>query len=68
MERRSSRGRTTPACRSSSPRISSLDRGTLGLMGSAFFYSYALFQMPWGIASDRFGSRPSSGAAFCSRL
>jgi MFS family permease len=35
----------------------SLDRGTLGLMGSAFFYSYALFQMPWGIASDRFGSR-----------
>ena len=35
----------------------SLDRGTLGLMGSAFFYAYALFQMPWGIASDRFGSR-----------
>ena len=35
----------------------SLDRGTLGLMGSAFFYSYALLQMPWGIASDRFGSR-----------
>jgi MFS family permease len=34
-----------------------LDRGTLGLMASAFFYSYALFQMPWGIASDRLGSR-----------
>lgn len=34
-----------------------LDRGALGLMGSAFFYSYALFQMPWGIASDRLGSR-----------
>lgn len=34
-----------------------LDRGTIGLLGSAFFYSYALFQMPWGIASDRFGSR-----------
>lgn len=34
-----------------------LDRGALGLMGSAFFYSYALFQMPWGVASDRFGSR-----------
>ena len=34
-----------------------LDRGALGLMGSAFFYSYALFQMPWGIASDRVGSR-----------
>ena len=29
----------------------SLDRATLGLMGSAFFYAYALFQMPWGIAS-----------------
>jgi MFS transporter, OPA family, sugar phosphate sensor protein UhpC len=34
-----------------------LDRGALGLMGSAFFYSYALFQMPSGVASDRFGSR-----------
>lgn len=34
-----------------------LDKGGLGLLGSAFFYSYALFQMPWGIASDRFGSR-----------
>ena len=34
-----------------------LDRGTLGLMGSAFFYAYALAQMPWGIASDRIGSR-----------
>lgn len=39
----------------------SLDRGTLGLMGSAFFYAYALFQMPWGIASDRFGSRAIIG-------
>ena len=34
-----------------------LDRGTLGLLGAAFFYSYALFQMPWGVASDKFGSR-----------
>ena len=34
-----------------------LDKGELGLLGSAFFYSYALCQMPWGIASDRFGSR-----------
>jgi MFS transporter, OPA family, sugar phosphate sensor protein UhpC len=34
-----------------------LDKGALGVLGSAFFYSYALFQMPWGIASDRFGSR-----------
>ena len=39
----------------------SLDRGTIGLMGSAFFYAYALFQMPWGIASDRFGSRAIIG-------
>ncbi len=39
----------------------SLDRGTLGLMGSAFFYTYALLQMPWGIAADRFGSRSIIG-------
>jgi sugar phosphate permease len=35
----------------------SLDKGALGLLGSSFFYAYALAQMPWGIASDRFGSR-----------
>jgi len=34
-----------------------LDKGSLGLLGSVFFYSYALFQMPWGVASDRWGSR-----------
>ena len=34
-----------------------LDKGALGLLGSAFFYAYALAQMPWGFASDRFGSR-----------
>ena len=34
-----------------------LDKAALGLLGSVFFYSYALFQMPWGLASDRFGSR-----------
>lgn len=34
-----------------------LDRGAIGLLASVFFYSYALFQMPWGIASDRFGNR-----------
>jgi sugar phosphate permease len=38
-----------------------LDRGALGLLGSAFFYSYALFQMPWGVASDWFGSRSVIG-------
>src|SRR5262245_58946525 len=39
-----------------------LDRGTLGVMGSAFFYAYALCQMPWGIASDRLGSRAVIGS------
>jgi MFS family permease len=34
-----------------------LDKGELGLLGSFFFYSYALFQMPWGVASDKWGSR-----------
>jgi sugar phosphate permease len=34
-----------------------LDKGMLGLLGAAFFYAYALFQMPWGIAADRFGCR-----------
>jgi MFS family permease len=34
-----------------------LDKAALGLLGSVFFYTYALCQMPWGIASDRFGSR-----------
>ncbi|MGH9254133.1 MAG: MFS transporter [Vicinamibacterales bacterium] len=34
-----------------------LDRGALGLLGAAFFYAYALAQMPWGVAADRFGSR-----------
>jgi MFS transporter, OPA family, sugar phosphate sensor protein UhpC len=38
-----------------------LDRGAIGLLGSAFFYSYAIFQMPWGIASDRVGSRAVIG-------
>src|SRR6476619_5197122 len=38
-----------------------LDRGTLGLLGSAFFYAYALAQMPWGIASDRLGNRSVIG-------
>jgi len=34
-----------------------LDRGAIGLLGASFFYAYALFQMPWGIASDRLGTR-----------
>jgi MFS transporter, OPA family, sugar phosphate sensor protein UhpC len=34
-----------------------LDKGALGLLGSVFFYSYALFQMPWGLATDRWGAR-----------
>ena len=38
-----------------------LDKAALGLLGSVFFYSYALCQMPWGMASDRFGSRSVTG-------
>ncbi len=34
-----------------------LDKTSLGVMGAVFFYSYALGQMPWGVASDKFGSR-----------
>ena len=29
----------------------------LGLLGSAFFYAYAIAQIPWGIATDMFGGR-----------
>ncbi len=29
----------------------------LGLLGSAFFYSYAVAQVPWGVATDMFGGR-----------
>ena len=34
-----------------------LDKGALGLLGSSFLYAYALAQMPWGLASDRWGGR-----------
>jgi MFS family permease len=34
-----------------------LDKESLGVLGAVFFYAYALFQMPWGIAADRWGSR-----------
>jgi sugar phosphate permease len=39
-----------------------LDRGELGLLGAAFFYAYALFQMPWGVAADKLGSRITAAA------
>lgn len=29
----------------------------LGLLGSAFFYAYAVAQIPWGTATDMFGGR-----------
>lgn len=38
-----------------------LDKAALGLMGSVFLYSYALAQLPWGVASDRWGSRKAVG-------
>ncbi|MDX1411812.1 MAG: MFS transporter, partial [Nitrospirales bacterium] len=34
-----------------------LDKAALGLMGSVFFYPYALAQVPWGILTDRIGGR-----------
>src|SRR2546425_13285387 len=38
-----------------------LDKGAIGLLGSVFLYSYALSQLPWGVASDRWGSRKAVG-------
>src|ERR1041384_5494040 len=38
-----------------------LDKGSLGLLGSSFLYAYALAQLPWGFASDRWGSRKAVG-------
>ncbi len=34
-----------------------LDKGALGLLGAAFFYPYALAQIPWGWLTDRIGGR-----------
>src|SRR5438034_10108421 len=38
-----------------------LDKGDIGRLVSIFFWSYAIFQMPWGIASDKFGRRAVVG-------
>ena len=34
-----------------------LDKAALGLLGAAFFYPYALVQVPWGRLTDRIGGR-----------
>jgi MFS family permease len=34
-----------------------LDKAALGVMGSVFLYAYAFAQLPWGVGSDRWGSR-----------
>ena len=34
-----------------------MDKAALGLMGSVFFYPYALAQVPWGTLTDRKGGR-----------
>ncbi len=34
-----------------------LDKAALGLLGGAFFYPYALAQIPWGWLTDRVGGR-----------
>jgi MFS family permease len=39
-----------------------LDKAALGVMGSVFLYAYAFAQVPWGIGSDRWGSRRVVGA------
>jgi MFS family permease len=38
-----------------------LDKAALGVMGSVFLYAYALAQIPWGVAADRWGSRRAVG-------
>src|SRR5262249_52133871 len=40
-----------------------LSKSDLGMMGSVFFYAYALSQLPWGVASDKFGSRKAVAIA-----
>lgn len=37
----------------------------LGVMGAAFFYSYGIVQIPWGIAADKFGTRRVIPLAIC---
>ena len=45
-----------------------LDKASLGLLGSVFFYAYALFQMPWGVASiDGAAARSPQSASSSSR-
>lgn len=34
-----------------------LDKADLGVLGSAFFYTYAMAQVPWGKSADRWGGR-----------
>lgn len=34
-----------------------LNKADLGILGSAFFYTYALTQIPWGTSADRWGGR-----------
>jgi len=34
-----------------------LDKADLGIVGSAFFYAYAVAQVPWGKSADRWGGR-----------
>src|SRR5205085_3034309 len=38
------------------------DKITMGVIFSAFVWAYALFQVPGGWLSDRFGARPVLGA------
>ena len=42
-----------------------LSPGDLGLLTSAYFLSFALFQLPLGVLLDRFGPRRCTAALFC---
>ncbi len=41
-----------------------LDASELGLLGSAFFFTFAVLQLPYGIALDRYGPRRVNGTLF----
>ena len=41
-----------------------LDASELGLLGSAFFFTFAVLQLPYGIALDRYGPRRVNGSLF----
>jgi MFS transporter, OPA family, sugar phosphate sensor protein UhpC len=41
----------------------SIGKPELGVIGAVFFYVYGIFQIPWGLAADRWGGRKVMPAA-----